>query len=438
MNASEFLGYFLIPSDADHLEMLSRACRYWGLDEPDLERCVERSERYHRTDLVAVRKILGVYILEWMSPFDRRWTRRIYYNVPGTITWMYWIKELAGSSVYAGSPDYISMVVLYGLFGRTERIDTGSCRHCAVNLMRSRLVTDPDYPAADIQISFGFTCDEAPKQDALIAETTGSDGPARYTVANPLRGSADHEYIRRSLVSAADGIRYMTGREQDNDEERKIYSQLKGVRFRLAARIHSLIDIVRKSGEFRLTNNDIVFLESLLITSYSCGMARLEELLAELQTEVRSATGEPVVSRFCIYFTPICNPDYGDVMQKNGIALLDHTAFSNSALYTGKKEPCDDAACEGVGMLISGSAEDEGNKIAELIIRKDLDGFISGMFSFDRWMGMQQHQLQSVIERKTGKTVFMYDTDFWNQEAYSAERMETAAETLRHMLEETR
>jgi hypothetical protein len=57
------------------------------------------------------------------------------------------------------------------------------------------------------------------------------------------------------------------------------------------------------------------------------------------------------------------------------------------------------------------------------------------MFYFDRWMGMQQHQLQSIIENKTGKTVFIYDTDFWNQESFPENRMETAVETLRYMLD---
>ena len=73
-------------------------------------------------------------------------------------------------------------------------------------------------------------------------------------------------------------------------------------------------------------------------------------------------------------------------------------------------------------------------KIADLILRKKLDGFVSGMFAFDRWMGMQQHQLKTIIEDRTGKRVFLYDTDFWNQESFSRDRMETAVETLSYML----
>jgi hypothetical protein len=56
------------------------------------------------------------------------------------------------------------------------------------------------------------------------------------------------------------------------------------------------------------------------------------------------------------------------------------------------------------------------------------------MFAFDRWMGMQQHQLRTIIEERTGKTVFLYDTDFWNQESFSRDRMETAVETLSYIL----
>jgi hypothetical protein len=178
-------------------------------------------------------------------------------------------------------------------------------------------------------------------------------------------------------------------------------------------------------------------------------MKEIEEILTELLTEIRSTSGDDAGSagrseaseecqvnyRFCVYYTPICNPVYGDIMERNGIALLDHTAFSNSAIYTGRRDPCEDAALEAMGMLIAGSAAEEGEKISELIKRKKLDGFVSGMFYFDRWMGMQQHQLQSIIENKTGKTVFIYDTDFWNQESFPENRMETAVETLRYMLD---
>ncbi len=435
MTREEFCGYYFIEIDKDNLETLGRALSYWNLNGEDMERCVRRTEKYHRADLAPIRKILGVYILEWMLPFSSRWTRRIYYNVPGTITWMYWIRQLSGTGTYVGSPDFISMAVLYGLFGIDERIETGSCRHCAVNLMRSAIVTDPDYPDPDIQISFGFTCDEAPKQDSLISESVTGQRFRRFTIANPLRGADNAEDIQVSLEFALRGIKQAFHITDDPDGEQSAYSKLKSARFRVAARIHSLIDMVRKRGKFCLTNNDIVFLESLLITSYACGMDHIEVLLKELHEEAANVKGEPVRAALCIYYTPICNPDYGYIMEKNGLALLDHTSFGNNAIYTGIKDPCEDAAVEGTHMLIAGNAENEGKRISELIKRKGLDGFVSGMFAFDRWMGMQQHQLKTFIEDTAGASVFMFDTDFWNQEAFSCEKLNTAAETLICMLE---
>lgn len=430
----DFLEYFGLELNERNKALLAAACDYWGINDCGLAECIDNIERYHRADLKAIREILGVYILEWMSPFDSIWTQRIYFNVPGTVTWAYWIREMTGGETYVGSPDFISMAVLYGLFGRHEKIDTGNCRHCPVNLMRSDLLQDQGFPDPDIQISFGFTCDEAPKQDEIAISELGSSRLRHYTISNPVRGMGSTDHVRRK-------IRNMTGELlqdvplYDAEKASERYRKLKSSRFRLAVRIHQIIDYVGASSSFRITNNDIVFLESLLITTFSCGTDRLESLLKDLYAEMKEAEGKPVRSRFCIYYTPICNPEYGAIMEQNGIALLDQTAFSSTALYTGKKDIYEDAAMEGTEMLIAGSADNEGRRIAAIIDRKDLDGFVSGMFAFDRWMGMQQHILRDIIEDSTDAEVFIYDTDFWNQESFNAEKLITAAETLACIME---
>lgn len=435
------------------LQMFRRCFAYWELTDDDLDRAMRMAVKYHRTRLPAMRKIMGIYLTEWAAPFSEGYDCRIYYNVPGTITYMYFLRGQlvqAGRKTYAGSPDFISMAVLYGIFGKKARIDTGSCRHCAVNLMRAALAKDTAFPPADVRFTFGFTCDEAPMQDALF-ESAETD-TLRVQIASPMRGDDTPGYIEESLRDAFCTVKSRYGavkpeREEDyrtgtvSEQEAECYRQCKSARFRLAVRVHQVLDEVRKSRRFLVTNNDIVLLESLLITSFQCGMQYLEKILTELLKEMR--TIQPEAARkvqycFCVYYTPVCNPAYGAVMEENGIALLDHTAFSNSALYTGCKDPYEDASREAMGMLIAGPARKEGEKIADLILRKDLDGFVSGMFAFDRWMGMQQHQLQSIIEEKTGRTVFFYDTDFWGQESFSRDRMETAVETLRYMLEVSR
>lgn len=460
-----FFQFFDIEDEACTRAAFAACCEYWNLTDEDLDRALERAARYHRTALPSMRRILGIYLREWMAPFDSTYQKHVYYNVPGTITFMYFLREILGteeSSAYVGSPDFISMVVLYGIFGRKTRIETGSCRHCAVNLMRAALAEDPAFSAADLQVSFGFTCDEAPRQDAIL-RSAGKD-VLRLFVMNPVRSEKSPAYIeerlRELLLKAQEkfGISPLQKDEkfdvspmQSNesfgissmqkdvraDTQQEVYRVCKSARFRLAVKVHQIIDYVRSSGFFWVTNNDIVFLESLLITSFQCGMQELEETLTKLFEEIKKDTSEDVRKvrhRFCVYYTPICNPEYGEIMEENGIALLDHTAFSNSAMVTGSKDPCEDASLEAMGMLIAGPAREEGEKIAELIRRKKLDGFVSGMFAFDRWMGMQQYQLKTIIEERTGKTVFLYDTDFWNQESFARNRMETAVETLTYML----
>lgn len=430
----ECLDFFCIEKSKYNYKQFRYCADLWNISDSELEDAIEKIGRSHRTDLKSVRKLLGIYIYEWMKAFDSCTDIRIHYNVPGTISYMYWIKEMLGDKVYAGSPDFISMVVLYGIFNRHMKIEVGSCRHCAVNRMRNLIAEEGKNKEPDIRVTFGFTCDEAPKQDAAIAMNEKS---SYICIANPIRGTESADYVAGSIESIKKTVVMTAERKGIAVNGEAKYSSAKSSRFRIATLVARIIDMVSSRGEFLLTNNDIVFVQTLLITSFHCGLENIEIVLKEMIQEMKETTGKKVRGRFCIYYTPICNPEYGNIMEKYGIALLDHTAFSSRALYTGEKNPEKDAAMEGVQMLIAGSAVDEGYRISEIIRRNDLDGFISGMFSFDRWMGMQQHQLAKIIEERTGKTVFIYDTDFWNQESFSRDRMETAVETLSLILEDS-
>jgi hypothetical protein len=161
------------------------------------------------------------------------------------------------------------------------------------------------------------------------------------------------EELKKRMQEVLAGTQERFGLSSLRQSERdKLYRACKSQRFLLAVKVHQIIDHVRKCGKFRITNNDIVFLESLLITSFQCGTEHLIEVLTDLFEEIKSDTSKEAATvrhKMCVYYTPICNPEYGEIMEENGIALLDHTAFSNSALVTGSSDPCEDAALENAG-----------------------------------------------------------------------------------------
>ena len=138
----------------------------------------------------------------------------------------------------------------------------------------------------------------------------------------------------------------------------------------------------------------------------------------------------PMKYRYAVYYTPVCNPEYAKLMEDYGIGLLNHTAFASTAVAIRGKNALEDMAMECMGMLIGKDLMEEAEKICEIIEKKSLDGLVLGMFPFDRWMGALQNLLQKVVEERTGKHVLMYETDFWNQEVFTGDRMESVVETL--------
>lgn len=429
-----FLDYFLIEEKGVYMPLLKKACAAWNIREEELQNVIQvRMQQYHRTDHQAMRKVLALYLKEWLyieALKENSEQMKIYFNVPGAMCAMYWIKQSLDCNAYLGTPDLITMVVLYGILGRKTKMETNGCRHCAVNVMRLLLRTEQQIPEPDIRCTFGLVCDEAPKQDLLI-EMTESE-TTHFYIHSPVRGRDEKLYLERQVE---DMIKKIATKYHVLFDEKE-YWKIKNVRFNLSAKIDQIIQFISRSKSFLLSNADIGLLETLLLASFQTDMNEIVLMLDDLYHEIRHTSGKEIKYKFCIYYTPVCNPQYGRIMEENGIALLYQTAFVSNAVYTGSYRVTEDIAAECCGMIITKSVYEEADKISDVICRRRFDGLLLGMFTFDRWMGAQQNLLKTLVEKKTGKRVYIYETDFWNQEIFSPERMYAMVETWTEMLEE--
>ena len=203
----------------------------------------------------------------------------------------------------------------------------------------------------------------------------------------------------------------------------------------LAMRREQILRFLNRTAEFVIGNEEVGLIETLLLASFRTDLDEIAELLAELLKEMQDRVSEkkacrPMKYRYAVYYTPVCNPKYAKIMEDYGIGLLNHTAFASTAVAIQGKNPLEDMAIECMGMLIGKDLAEEAGKICGIIEKNHLDGLVLGMFPFDRWMGALQNLLQKIVEERTGKHVLMYETDFWNQEVFTGDRMESVVETL--------
>ena len=432
----EFLTLLQFPDADKERPYLVRVCERFGVTEEALGRCCEEHlPKYFHMELSGVRSLLRLYVREWIGYEHLREEPcvKIYYNVPGTNTGMYWLRDSlreAGLQAEVCTPDLVVMVVLYGIIGLEEKLAVSNgCRHCGVNLMRGLLSEKQLVPRPDIRWSYGLLCNEAPKQDAMLEDEEPET--MNILIQKPTKSGCQKEHLQRQLKYGFAQIRerYPIG------ENEALYKKIKMKRFMLAMRREQILRSLNRTAEFVIGNEEVGLIETLLLASFRTDMEEIAELLAELLKEMQESVSakkacRPMKYRYAVYYTPVCNPEYAKLMEDYGIGLLNHTAFASTAVAIRGRDALEDMAMECMGMLIGKDLMEEAEKICEIIEKKSLDGLVLGMFPFDRWMGALQNLLQKVVEERTGKHVLMYETDFWNQEVFTGDRMESVVETL--------
>ncbi len=420
--------------DADEYQCkcLKKACNRWGISEKEIEAAYKFNiPNFYKIQYEGVRKLLGLYVQEWIH-LESLWQKdcfKIYYNVPGSVSGMVWLKESCKTDVYVGSPDLISMVVLYGIIGIKEKIENNSCRHCAVNMMRFKQSEQSLIPPPDIRWSNGLLCDEAPKLDAVLSEKDVKTRHIFILKAGKYDISSLYmeEQIKEVFEEIANNYPFLL--------EEQTFKTVKKSRFLLALKIEQIIQLLNKKKKFLLGNAELTLLETMLLTNFDVGMDEMINVVSDLYKEIKNVkTIESIPEmkqRYSIYYTPVCNPEYSKIFEDNKIGLLVQVAFKSKGILYENESWQKEIAMECLGMTIGLPATVEAEEISNVIRQYQLDGLVLGMFSFDRWLGAHQNLLKSIVEEKTGKNVFVYETDFWNQESFTQDRMKTAVETLK-------
>lgn len=431
----EFLNLLDVPEAEKEKPYLVRICSRFHVTEEILQRCCSKYlPQYFHMELSGIRALLRLYVMEWIS-YERLWDERavkIYYNVPGTNTGMYWLRDSlrqAGYHSVVCTPDLVTMIVLYGIIGVEEKLAVSNgCRHCGVNLMRELLSEKHMIPAPDIRWTYGLLCNEAPKQD-MILEDREPDA-LHVLIYKPAKCGSQKKYLQCQIERGIAKVK----EQYYIEESGELYKKAKKKRFMLAMRIEQILRFLNQTSRFVIGNEEIGLIETLLLASFQTDADEIADLLAELLKEMKCRVSKEkypsMKYRYAVYYTPICNPEYGRIMETHGIALLWHTAFASTAVAIGGENYAEDMALECMGLLIGKSVDEETEKICEILEKNRLDGLVLGMFSFDRWMGAMQNHIKRIVEERTGKHVFLYETDFWNQEAFAGSRMENLVETL--------
>lgn len=366
-----------------------------------------------------VRELIKLYIHEFSSLYEKTDAYRIYASVPCPTVLAAAFNESGKVRIFTA--ELCAMVVLRGVLGLDVNLGHSDNNRCAMMENRALYLETGRLPIPDGLWSFGLLCDECCKMDEWIAAETSLKSWQSFC---PKPGSERRfaYYQQRLREDIADVCMAAECVLPESGSVKAL--SLKASVIIAGISCSNSRKPVLKAGTLSLIN-----------TAQLCAFGDMEALCAALDLIRKSMRTMPEKAgkKIYNYYIPPCVPELGAIFERNGIALTGDAAFLTVPL---KERFSDDlagaAAAAWSSSILSYDARTNAERTAEAVKKYHCDGYMTGMFAFDRWLGAGHKLTDGTIEQLSGKPVFQCDTDFWGRN-FNREKTENLAETLKFL-----
>lgn len=162
---------------------IDKALDIAGIYQSDVDRAQQRVTEFFDTELVAVRKVLGIYLKQFLDlVLSREEGKKIAYTTFPPAGRLGLALTLASEEVYCHAPELVVDVVMGQIFGKINPILEAAEEHglppgiamCGLNQARVGAIVKGIAPLPDITLTSAFFCDQSPKTDDLLHEVYGT------------------------------------------------------------------------------------------------------------------------------------------------------------------------------------------------------------------------------------------------------------------------
>lgn len=366
--------------------------------------------------LPGVKELIKLYINEFSALFEKTDAYRIYASVPCPTALAAAFNE--GNKVRVFTAELCAMVVLRGVLGLDVNLGYASNNRCAMMENRALYLKDGRLPMPDGLWSFGLLCDECCKTDELITSEAKMKNWQSFCLRPGINGRfAQYEQKLREDIAevcktAGCAIPDMGVAKELAIKASILISSLSCANSRKP---------VLKAGTLSLVN-----------TAQLCAFGNMRGLCSALESIRKAMRKEKPkqLKKLYNYYIPPCVPELGAIFERNGIVLVGDATFLTMPL---KEQFSNDlagaAAASWASTVLSHDAKTNATETAKAIKKYDCAGYMTGMFSFDRWLGAGHKLTNGMIEMLSGRPVFQCGMDFWGRN-FNREKIENLAETI--------
>lgn len=432
---------------------VDRAFQISGIGGDDIKRAEERVRFYFDIELEGIRKVLGVWMKEFVDTvLAREEGKKMVYLTFPPVPALGLAVALASKDVYSQSPEIVLQAVMGAIFGKVEpMLEEAEERgmppglgHCPLLQTRFGAILRGIIPVPDVALTSCFYCDQASKLDEYLHERYGlpviyvdglMDSQWReYPEITPRRVG----YLATEITRAMSELKRMLGMEfteeiLDHTLERN--SQL----------WHLLRDItnLQKNDPAPLSNVDIGMVAWMLLSpgrrAVDEGIPAMTTLLEEAKQRVAQGKGKIVKGApkvFC-FFYPLRDPGVMRLIDDAGLCITVSRMYTMSAADRVKPQYTTFAERRVESVLRFGfyhSSASQVYKAVEASREWGVDGAIIYYHFACRPMNIPMLMMKKAMEEELGIPVLMLEGDLYDTRSYTVEALRTRVETFAEML----
>jgi len=432
---------------------IERAFAKLELGPDDMERGEQWVRTQHDIELVGVRKILRVWLLELFDLVlaKEEGKKIVYYGFPSIEGPGMAIKTAAGDGLYCSCPDAILCHTLGQIFNKINPILEAGEQNglppghalCSLQQIRNGGMAMGIIPVPDLITGSSYYCDMGSKADELLHEKYGHRAVYVDGSMDSRWGEFPHipkervEFLGGQLNKLFETVKQELGVEVTREVWGRAMET--GIELgRAVARLQQILDadpLPISSAEVEL---------AMILPAASTGRARTEGaeaisvLCEDLKKRVESGVGvvekgAPTVMTFLPSFS---DPSIAHMMEDAGLAVKLMPA--SAALAMDKPEPQPTLGEEIADRQLRMGAYHSSFGVVKLIEHAvknlEFDGFIWPYLYNCRPLALSSHFLKKWIEDTTHVPTLALEMDIYDSRSYSAGNLRTKVEAFAEML----
>ena len=389
---------------------LVRASRYFNITASEISKAAEQLEISYDLSYIGIRALISAYFTEFLKIFSDKHCPVVEVTVPSPVCSIMAVQKAGEGQLEFTTAALFTKIALHSFIDIKRPADTVLWCHkrCGLNEMRERLITDPPVSTPDYLLQWGMFCDECCKSGELLSE----EGCRIISCVFPKTGFDRGKYkeypetLIKETISTLCGENGIVINSEDENYAADLYLRFTKVQKKIAA-------LNSRPDQMPLKGNSLALVETAQIAFFN-DWEKVLNALELLSRELEASGPDNNAPRLFSFYVPFLQPYVDNYFRSKGVRLTGNAAFLYKLQSWRGSTPYEISSTVLMSSLPGWEAAEACSILSKRILNEKCSGYLTGMFSFDKWLGSAEPMVMKILKERYEIPSFKLDMDFWD------------------------